>query len=222
MGGVGKGLGVGKGDGPFGGAGSLPGVNPFGGTISVGGGAFMTLIVTHDWLFAGLVSFTLLTVAQFLIVLPAGAFTVALMVNVPEYPGGKVRPGPPQLASPVGMPRLHCQPGWFGTGGAIKVNPAGFGSCTAVPEIGPGRHAAVPTFVTVKVMVTCPPLCTGLGLTVFLMARSHFFFGVSTGTSRQARLFAGFVSLAFFTVAQFPTLAGGGAVTLKVTMSKLL
>jgi len=70
-----------------------------------------TWMVTHDWLFAGLVSLTLLTVAQFLIALPAGAFTVAFMVNVPEYPGGKVSPGPPQLASPVGMPRLHCQPG---------------------------------------------------------------------------------------------------------------
>jgi hypothetical protein len=38
----------------------------------------------------------------------------------------------------------------------------------------------------------------------------------------QALLFAGLVSLAFFTVAQFPIIFGGGAVTLKVTMSKLL
>jgi hypothetical protein len=62
---------------------------------------YLTLMVTHDWLFAGLVSLTLLTVAQFLIALPADAFTVALMVKVPIYPGGKVSPGPPQLASPV-------------------------------------------------------------------------------------------------------------------------
>jgi len=63
----------------------------------------------------------------------------------------------------------------------VKVNPVGFGSCTPVPKIGPGLQAAVPTFVIASVMVACCPLTTGLGLTVFLMDRSHFPspFGVS-------------------------------------------
>lgn len=114
----------------------------------------VTWMVTHDWLLAGFVSLALVTVAQFVTVLPGGALTLPVKAIVSLPPGGIV----PELVpvAPVALPVQFQLP----VIGAIGVmfRPAGQVSCTVVvvtaPPAGPG-HGAVPTFVTVRVNVTC-------------------------------------------------------------------
>jgi hypothetical protein len=71
-------------------------------------------------------------------------------------------------------------------------------------------------------MVTGCPLVAGLGLTDFLIARSHLSTGGATGTPMQTSLFAGLVSWGCFTPAQFLTEVPGGAVTLTVVSRRPL
>jgi hypothetical protein len=82
---------------------------------------------------------------------------------------------------------------------------------------GTTGHAAVPTFVTVRVKVTVPPLGTGLGVTVFLISRSHT--PPVTVMVTQDWLLAGLVSFGLLTVAQFWMLLPGGAVTVPVKVN---
>src|SRR3990172_9503675 len=97
--------------------------------------------VTHDWLFVETTSLGKVTVAQFRMVLPAGAVTVPVNVKVAPYDGGS---GFEVWQATPAAVTLQFQPGWLTeTVWAGTLRPETAGSCIMMAT-APGVRGAEP------------------------------------------------------------------------------